>query len=370
MWAGRIERLLEPVRAVERATGGRARRPRGPGSGISISRSALTSWRMSAIGNSGARSAGPMRLVRPRVERRRRRHRQVGRDVVPGPRDPVLVEDELRPAGVGDGHRAAPPVTGGGTRSLRRRGRAINPPARGADGLDPAARGAAARRRGWLRNRTTRSALERRRPAVGRGLERLGGQRRRRGCRRASVRATVRCGRNGRSSVGQPSARERRRRAPSTSDPSSAAPCVDAQPQRRGSCARARGTSPRRRAAPRRPASPPTRLVTAVDDCRDAASGGVSPRKRSVTWSVSRWTQRGVAGRTGRARTGSIRARHAVARLRRDGAPRRTGGASASAHPARALQRSRSSSRTSRARSWSRQPTTSTVLLLEQLVRV
>ena len=43
------------------------------------------------------------RLAGARVEHRVRRRRQVGRDVVPGARDPVLVEDELRP--IGD-HRA------------------------------------------------------------------------------------------------------------------------------------------------------------------------------------------------------------------------------------------------------------------------
>ena len=42
---------------------------------------------------------GPEGLAGARVERRRERDREVGRDVVPGPRDPVLVEHELGPAG-------------------------------------------------------------------------------------------------------------------------------------------------------------------------------------------------------------------------------------------------------------------------------
>ena len=41
----------------------------------------------------------PDGLARARMQHRRRRRRQVGRDVVPGARDPILVEDELRPVG-------------------------------------------------------------------------------------------------------------------------------------------------------------------------------------------------------------------------------------------------------------------------------
>ena len=44
------------------------------------------------------------RLVGARVERRRRRDGQVGRDVVPGPRDPRLIEDELRLARIRGRH--------------------------------------------------------------------------------------------------------------------------------------------------------------------------------------------------------------------------------------------------------------------------
>ena len=92
-----------PSPAGARAPAGsaaRGGRPRAPARGSAISRSVLTSCRISSIGNSGARSSGPDRLQRARVQRRRRRHRQVGHDVVPVARHAALVEQEL---GLGHG---------------------------------------------------------------------------------------------------------------------------------------------------------------------------------------------------------------------------------------------------------------------------
>ena len=55
----------------------------------------MTSCRIRSIGNSGARSSGPTGCVRAGVQRRRRRLRQVGDDVVPTGRHLRLVEQDL-----------------------------------------------------------------------------------------------------------------------------------------------------------------------------------------------------------------------------------------------------------------------------------
>jgi hypothetical protein len=57
----------------------------------------------------GRQVVGPDRRAGAGMEDRRRRDGEVGDDVVPGPRDPLLVEDELRAACVG-GHRHPPPL--------------------------------------------------------------------------------------------------------------------------------------------------------------------------------------------------------------------------------------------------------------------
>ncbi len=67
--------------------------------GMSISRLVDTSCSMSPIGNSGARSAGPIGLLGARVQHRRQRFGQIRLDVVPRGRDLRLVEHELGPIG-------------------------------------------------------------------------------------------------------------------------------------------------------------------------------------------------------------------------------------------------------------------------------
>ena len=94
---GRAYRAPSPGDGPGRAGwGDRGGRRRGPAPGISISRSAETSWPMSAIGKQRRQVVRPDRLAGAGMERRRRRHRQVGRDVVPGARNARLIEDELR----------------------------------------------------------------------------------------------------------------------------------------------------------------------------------------------------------------------------------------------------------------------------------
>ena len=92
----RAERLLEPTRAEQR------RRPPQPVDlahrlgDLDLAFGATPPAAISAIGNSGARSSGPTGCMRARVQHRRRRHGQVGRDVVPVARQLALVEQELR----------------------------------------------------------------------------------------------------------------------------------------------------------------------------------------------------------------------------------------------------------------------------------
>ena len=296
---------------------------------------------------------GPDRLVGPRVERRRRRHRQVGRDVVPGPRDPVLVEDELRAAGVADGHRAGPPVTGGGSRSLRLRRRRRSTRRRAEhDGLDRVvARRAAAEDAVVQDDRpgpgtcvdqspaAASSACEARAPSA---------------IDVRSVRATVRWGANGFTSAGQPrSARRSVSAAESlaSSDAPSAMPSHSARTLRPCS-----GKAPA-------PAS------------RTSNGGRAVDRREHGLGDVGHLVGRGVAEEAERdvervevdpAWRGAERLRadrldelaDLLAGLGRDGdGDEQARGCQA---PCSSRYRSRSASSTSRARSWSRQPTTST----------
>src|SRR6478735_323892 len=64
MWAG-VSSAFSSRWARYRGDGRYSAYASRTGSGISISRSVLTSWRMSAIGNRGARSAGPIGCIVP-----------------------------------------------------------------------------------------------------------------------------------------------------------------------------------------------------------------------------------------------------------------------------------------------------------------
>ena len=199
---GRIERLLQPVRPVQgRRPVERVRLAHRIGDldlpvGADLLEDEAHREQRREVG-------GPDRLVGPRVERRGRGRPEVGGDVVPGPRDPVLVEDELGPGAADAGHRVAPPVTGlrDAEPSASRR-RAINPAVRGA-GSRRRARGAGGPPPRWLRNRTTRSASK----AVVQPSAAASSAWAVSAASRMpveSVRATVRWGRNGRASAGQP----------------------------------------------------------------------------------------------------------------------------------------------------------------------
>ena len=124
----RAERLLEPMRPVERARPIQAIRlpDRLRDLDLALAADLLADERHREERRQVVRAD---RLARARVEHGRGRHGEVGDDVVPGLRDAALVEDELRPVG---GHRE---------RSLRARkwrGRAYQPTA--ADGSAVSAR--------------------------------------------------------------------------------------------------------------------------------------------------------------------------------------------------------------------------------------
>ena len=95
---GRVERLLEAMGPVQRA---RPVEAVGVADGIGNLDLALGADLLADERHREERRqvGRPDRLARARVEHRRRRHRQVGGDVVPGPRDLLLVEHELRPVG-------------------------------------------------------------------------------------------------------------------------------------------------------------------------------------------------------------------------------------------------------------------------------
>ena len=106
---GRIERLLEAARAVQRRWAVQHVRlaDRVRDLDLALAADLLDDQRHR---EQRREVAGADRLVRARVERRAERRRQVGRDVVPGPRDPRFVEDELGPLGKDAGHRGPPGV--------------------------------------------------------------------------------------------------------------------------------------------------------------------------------------------------------------------------------------------------------------------
>ena len=79
---------------------------------------------------------GTDRLERGRVEVRGRRDRQVRRDVVPGPRDPALIEHELRLTGIRGRHPRPPVAPAAGTPC----GREGEPSARGRRGRNRSGR--------------------------------------------------------------------------------------------------------------------------------------------------------------------------------------------------------------------------------------
>ena len=101
----RIERLLEAVGPIQRAGTVQAVRVADRFGDLDLT---LARHFLADEGHREERGqvVGPDRLVRAGVERRRGRDRQVGRDVVPGARDPRFVEDELRLPGVRWRHHA------------------------------------------------------------------------------------------------------------------------------------------------------------------------------------------------------------------------------------------------------------------------
>ncbi len=119
---GGIERLLEPMGPEERA------RPVQPVGVADRLRDLDLAVRAHHLGDERHREQRRQvgradRLAGARVEDRFRADREVGRDVVPGARDLLLVEDELGASRAHDGHGLPPPPTptvGRGRASLRR----------------------------------------------------------------------------------------------------------------------------------------------------------------------------------------------------------------------------------------------------------